>query len=559
MLIDTIFTNGRIRTMDPDRPAVRHIGVLHGRIVGLDSDLDGVQARRIIDLKGAPVLPGFNDAHNHLSLTGARLASLDLRHTRIPTAEALYEAIARRAAEVPQDAWIRGAGYDQNFLGGHPTAERLDAASGGRAVILEHISGHMLTASTRAFELAGYPGRLGIPDVDGGFVARTPDGRAEGLLQETAMALIYDLVRPLKLHDIQHHLHLASQQAVRYGLTSVTEPGIGDHRMLGNSPVDFHAFQQALEDGILYPRVTLMPACTTLHELADVKERRWLGLDLGIRTGLGNSRLRMGPVKIMSDGSLIGRSAAMHRCYHGEPENHGLLQFDPSELKALIVAAHESGWTIATHAIGDAAIDDVMDAFEAAQHRSPRQGVRHRIEHFALASDKQVARAARLGLTAVPQGVFISDFGDGMMAAVEPELAPLLYRMKSLLTAGMVLPGSSDSPVSDGNPLISLHDMVNRHTRSGALMGPDERLTVYEAVRAYTFGSAYAEGQENVKGMIRVGQLADFVALSDDLFAVPQEKLRDVEVTATVIGGDVVFDDGLLNEEVPLPGAFVNN
>lgn len=550
MLIDTIFTNGRIRTMDPERPTAHRIGVLHGRIVGLDSDIDGVTASRTIDLKGAPVLPGFHDAHNHLSLTGARLASLDLKHGAVPTSDALYAAVARRAAELPADAWVRGSGYDQNFLDGHPTAERLDAAAGGRPVILEHVSGHMITVSTRAFELAGYPARNGVPDVDGGFVARTPDGRAEGLLQEKAMSLIYELVRPMQLEEVQHNLSLAGEQAVRYGLTSVTEPGIGAFTMIGNSPVDFHSYQQAVENDVLSTRVTLMPYCTTLHEVKGFKDRGWFGLDLGIRTGLGNDRLRVGPVKIVSDGSFIGRSAAMHHCYHGEPDNHGVLQFDPAQLQAMIVGAHEAGWTVATHAIGDAAIDHVMDAVEVAQRRLPRPGVRHRIEHFALATDAQVSRAAALGLTAVPQGVFISDFGDSMMAAVEPGMGSLIYRMKSLLLAGMVLPGSSDSPVSDGNPLVSLHDMVNRLTATGALMGPEERLTVHEAVLAYTYGSAFAVGQEQDKGTLRVGQLADFVALSDDLFVVPEENIRNVTVASTIIGGVVVFDDGLLGEPV---------
>ncbi|MBT2597895.1 amidohydrolase [Arthrobacter sp. ISL-72] len=548
MLIDAIFTNARIRTLDPARPAASRIGVTHGRIVGLDSDLDGVTARRTIDLQGAPVLPGFHDAHNHLSFTGARLASLDLRHGVIQSTDALYAAVARKAAELPADGWVRGSGYDQNFLGGHPTAERLDAAAGGRPVILEHVSGHMITVSTRAFELAGYPGRHGVPDFDGGFVARAADGRAEGLLQERAMSFIYELVRPMGLDEVQRNLALAGEQALRYGLTSITEPGIGAYKMVGNSPVDFHSYQQAVENGVLSTRVTLMPYCTTLHDVEGFKDGGWFGLDLGIRTGLGNDRLQIGPVKIVSDGSFIGRSAAMHHCYHGEPDNHGVLLFDPAELQAMIIGAHEAGWTVATHAIGDAAIDHVMDAVEKAQRNHPRPEARHRIEHFALATDAQITRAAALGLTAVPQGVFISDFGDGMIAAVEPELAPLIYRMKSLLKAGMVLPGSSDSPVSDGNPLVSLHDMVNRRTSSGTLLGPDERLTVEEAVRAYTFGSAYAVGQERDKGQLRVGQLADFVALSDDLFAIPEETIRNVTVGATVIGGEVVFNDGVLGD-----------
>lgn len=542
MRIDAIYTNGRIRTLDPKRPTATRVGVLAGRIAGFDGELDGIDSDRVIDLGGAPVLPGFHDAHFHLSLTGARLAALDLRPGRVRSLADIYAAVAERAAGTPEGSWVRGSGYDQNFLEGHPDARALHEASGGKPVYLEHVSGHMGAASTKAFELAGYPEGKGVPDVPGGSVQRDEQGYATGLLQERAMSLIYDLVRPMELDEVQRNLALASDQALRYGLTSVCEPGIGDYRMIGNTPVDFHSYQQAVEQGVLRTRLTLMPYCTTLHELEGFKDRSWFGLDLGIRTGLGDDRLRVGPVKIVSDGSFIGRSAAMHYCYHGEPENFGVMQFDPDELRAMITGAHLGGWTVASHAIGDAAIDHVMDAVEDAQQLLPRSDVRHRIEHFALASDAQVARAARLGLTAVPQGTFISDFGDGMMDAVEPDQAPSIYRMKSLLNAGMVLPGSTDSPVSDGNPLVSIHDMVNRRTATGRVLGPAERLTVAEAVRAYTYGSAYAVGQEDAKGTLRRGMLADMTVLSDDPFQVDPSTIRQIQVTATVVGGELLYD-----------------
>lgn len=543
MRIDALFTNGRIRTLDPHRPQATTIGVLHGRIVGLDGDLDGVSADRVIDLGGQPVLPGFHDAHHHMSLTGARLASLNLRPDRIRSLDALYESVAERARSLPEGAWVRGSGYDQNFLEGHPTAEALDRVAGGRPVLLEHVSAHMIVGNTRAFELAGYPDRAGVPDVDGGTVARDAEGRATGLLQENAMSILYQVVRPVALDDLRHHLELASRQAVSYGITSATEPGSGDWRMIGNSPADLHGYQSAVESGQLRVRMTLMPYVTTLHGFEGLAERDWLGLDLGMRTGLGDDRLRVGPVKIASDGSFIGHSAAMHHCYHGEPDNDGVLLYDPDTLTRYVVGTHKAGWTVAAHAIGDRAIDHVLDAFELAQREAPRPGVRHRIEHYALATDERIRRTAALGITPVPQGVFISDFGDGMAAAVEPEMRDLIYRVKSLADAGIVLNGSTDSPVSDANPLVSIHDMVNRVTASGAVLGAAERISAAEAVRAYTYGSAYAVGQERDKGTIAVGMLADFVTLSDDLLQIAPDRIRDQRVTGTVIGGEVVFGE----------------
>ncbi|SFS12087.1 hypothetical protein SAMN04487783_1670 [Agrococcus baldri] len=541
MRIDAIFTGGRIRTFDPARPTASRIGVLHGRIVGLDEELDGAQADRVIDLGGQPVLPGFHDAHYHLSLTGARLAALNIRPTAVRSLEELYRAVEQHAATLAPDEWVRASGYDQNFLEDHPTAEGLDRVAGGRPVLLEHVSGHMTVANTRAFELAGYPGREGVPAVDGGGMPRDADGRPLGLLQEQAMQLIYRLVRPMPLDDVQRNVGLASEQALHYGLTSVTEPGIGAVDMVGNTPVDYHSYQQAIEQGTLGVRTTLMPFVTTLHDIDRMPE--WFGLDLGIRTGLGDDMLRVGPVKVVSDGSFIGRSAAMHRCYRGEADNDGVLLFPEATLRDFIVRAHASGWTVATHAIGDRAADLVLDAVEEAQRRVPRPEVRHRIEHFALATDERIARAATLGVIPVPQGVFISDFGDGMAEAVEPELRDLIYRVKSLADAGIVLNGSTDSPVSDGNPLVSIQDMVLRRTGSGELLGPDERISAEEAVRAYTYGSAYAVSQEHDKGTLRVGQLADFVTLTDDLLAIEPERIREQQVTATVVGGEVRFGE----------------
>lgn len=541
MKLDTIFTNGRIRTMDAARPTASAIGVLHGRIVGLDGELAGLEAKQTVDLGGQPVLPGFHDAHHHLSLTGARLAAIDLRPGKVSSLDDVYRAVAEHAAAHPEEEWIRGAGYDQNFLEAHPTADGLEKASGGRPVIVEHVSGHMLVASRAAFARAGWDDMRDVPDVPGGGIPRDADGRALGLLQEQAMQLIFRLVRPMPLQEVQRNLGLASKHALAYGLTSVTEPGIGGTDMIGNSPVDFHSYQCAIEDNVLETRVTLMPFVSTLHDIERMGD--WFGLDLGIRTGLGDDMLRVGPVKVVSDGSFIGRSAAMHKCYLGEADNSGVMLFEPEKLEDFIVRAHASGWTVATHAIGDRAADHVLDAIEAAHERLPRPGVRHRIEHFALATDERVARAAKLGVIPVPQGVFISDFGDGMAAAVDGELRDLIYRVRSLAEAGIVLNGSSDSPVSDANPLTSIRDMVLRVTGSGEVLGPGERISVEDAVRAYTYGSAYAVGQENDKGTLTAGQLADFVTLTDDLFAVAPEAITDQQVTATVVGGEVRFGE----------------
>lgn len=543
MRLDVLFVNGRFTTLDPDRPAATRLGVFAGRIAGLDEDLDGLAADAVVDLGGAPVVPGFNDAHHHLSMRGQRLRELDLRDGQVRTLDELYAKVAERAAGLPQDAWVKGAGYDQNKLGGlHPSREALDRAAGGRPVWLQHVSGHMGVANTAAFARMGFERVEDVPDVAGGTVGRDAGGRPDGLLAEQAQGLADAVLRPVPFEDFVEGIALAGRVAAGEGLTSFTEPGIG-RGLAGNGAWDLAAFQEAVRRGVLPQRATLMPGSPNLHDIGD----GWFGLDLGFRTGIGDERLRIGPVKLFSDGSLIGRTAAMCCDYEGEPGNRGLLQQDAEALRAFILRAHAAGWQIATHAIGDHAVDVVLDAYEEAQARDPRPGARHRIEHCAVTSDAQVARIARLGVIPVPQGRFVSELGDGMLAALGPERSLGCYRQRSFLEAGIVVPGSSDCPVADGAPLLGIHDLVNRRTASGVPFTPAESLTVEQALRAYTIGSAYAAGEERHKGTLSRGKLADFVVLGDDLLAVAPERIKDVAVLATVVGGAFVFDEAGLS------------
>jgi predicted amidohydrolase YtcJ len=252
-------------------------------------------------------------------------------------------------------------------------------------------------------------------------------------------------------------------------------------------------------------------------------------------------------VKVFADGSLFGRTAAVHDPYDGS-DGVGYLQADAADLRATIIAAHRSGWQVATHAIGDLAIDVVLDAYEQALAEYPRRDPRHRIEHFAVVQPRQVGRAAALGVTAVPQGRFATELGDGMLAAVGPDRHGWLYRQRSLLEAGMVLPGSSDRPVVAGAPLLGIADMVNRRTASGAPFNPGEAVTAEQALRAWTWGSAYASRQEHVKGSIAPGMLADLVVLSEDPTAVSPERIAALAVLATIVDGRVRYDDGAVDD-----------
>jgi hypothetical protein len=279
-----------------------------------------------------------------------------------------------------------------------------------------------------------------------------------------------------------------------------------------------------------------------LHEVSGhADDQDTLGLDLGVRTGLGNDWLCIGPMKVFIDGSLIGHTAAMTEDFADTPGNCGYLQGDAAAIAATIVAAHRSGWRVAAHAIGDAAIDLALDAFETGLRDAPAPDRRHRIEHYGVSRPDQLARTAQLGVVPVPQGRFIGEIGDGMLRALGPR-APYAYRLRSLLDAGLVVPGSSDRPVVNGRPLLGIADMVNRRTDSGAAFATEEALTAEEALRAYTWGSAYASKQEHRRGRVAAGFLADLAVLSDDPTRVRPEQIAQVDVVATMIGGELRYD-----------------
>lgn len=530
---DLLLRNARVRTLEGAGRAevAPAVAILHGRVVALSE----VPARRVIDLGGAVVAPGFHDAHNHMAWYGLSLAEVDLR---VPTLGDLYDAVAARAATLGPDEWVVGAGYDENKLGAHPTRDALDRAAGGRPVWLKHTSGHMCTVSSAVLA------QLGLADapveVPGGLVRVDSAGRPTGLLEEQAQQLLSRLVLPYPVATLVKAIERAGRAYLAQGITSVVEAGIGGG-WIGKSPVEVAAYQLARDTGRLPVRVELMVAADVLHPLtAHATDEVSLGIDLGIRSGLGDDRLRIGPVKVFSDGSLIGHTCAMTEDFADTPGNHGYLQGDAAALTATILEAHRSGWRVATHAIGDAAIDLVLDAYDEAQRRWPRPDARHRIEHFGVSRPDQVARAAALGVVPVPQGRFVGEIGDGMLRALGPARAGWAYRYRSLLDAGVVVPGSSDRPVVDGAPLLGMHDMVNRLTDGGLPCGPGEAISGLEALTAYTLGSAYASHQEGSRGTVAVGKLADLVVLSDDPATVDPTTIRDIEVLSTLLGGEVV-------------------
>lgn len=535
MRIDAIIEDARVRTLDPARPTASRIGIWAGRIVGLDEELDGARADVVLDAGGATVLPGFNDAHAHSVWFGQTLAEVDLAAERTP--DGVYDRIREASGRSADGEWIIASGFNPLGLDGRVDRDALDRASDGRPVWIKHASGHAATLSGAALR------RIGVDDGPredplGGVIVRDERGRPTGLLEENAMRLVQDVLLPDPLVRIEEALGLATAQYAREGLTSVTDAGIAGG-WIGHSPREFAAYQRAHERGLLRTR---MQAMVTLDALVDLDghddDPRAVGLTAGIRSGVGDDRLQLGPVKVFTDGSLLGSTAAMSEDYEHDHGNHGYLLGDPDEMRRRVLRAAAGGWALALHAIGDAAVEYALDVIDEAQAAHGRAAMPSRIEHGGVVRPEQLERMAALGVSLVPQPRFIDEFGDGMAAKLGAERTGRSYPAASVLRAGAVLAGSSDRPVAPGEPLRVIQSFVERRTETGAQYGPDERLSVTEAIRACTVGAAEATGWGGRKGVLARGALADLVVLGDDPHAVATDRIGAIDVVATYVGGD---------------------
>jgi predicted amidohydrolase YtcJ len=539
--LDLVLRNAVVHTMDSDRPRATSVGVWNGRIVGLDEELVDSRAARVVDLAGATLLPGFHDAHCHTTSYGISATQLEL--SACATTEEVLDSVAEYARGLPDDAWVIAVGYlDRAQPGRHPTSAELDRAASGRPVWLTHRSGHMCSVSSTVLRLLPHP----LPASVVGYVHRDDRGEPTGLLEEAAMELVKEIVGPGSVDDMVTAIDVATRQYVSEGITSITEAGIGcpgvDH-----SPLEIAAWQIAARRGRLRTRAHLMVYSELFHDLpGNPADPGKFGLDLGMHTGLGSSTVRMSAMKVWLDGAgSAGRAAATARDGAGEDPDAQLVDH-PDRLTRMIVDAHRSGWQVAAHAMGDRAVDLLLDALELAGPEDEVRSRRHRIEHGGLIRPEQIDRIRRLGVVVVIQPVFVREFGDALAHHFGADRVDWSIRQQSLLDAGVVVAASSDRPVAPGAPLLGVQAMVERLTATGAAYGARERVRVEEALHAYTSHAAYAAGVEHEVGTIRSRQRADLVVLDADPTSVDTAAIGEIRILATLVGGEPVHDPGHL-------------
>jgi len=533
MAADLVLHHGNVYTMDRAAPRAEAVAIAGDRIavVGEDAAMLDLLPRggRAVDLEGRTVVPGFTDAHLHLLSFGLSLGQIDLAG-----AATLDEALARvaaRAGAVPEGQWLVGRGWDHSLWGtcGLPTRHDLDRVAPRHPVRLQHKCGHASWVNTRALELAGITKKT--PDPPGGEIEReSASGEPAGILKEEAMALVSRLLDEPSVDEAAEATRAAIPHAHRAGL-------VGVHTLEG--ALAFRAFQRLRSAGELRLRTLVTVPKGNLDA----------AIQTGLRSGFGDQWLRIGGVKIFADGALGSRTAYMLAPYEGESDYCGVSTATPEHLREVVDKAARAGLPAFIHAIGDRANREALDAVEASREAGVGLHLRHRIEHAQLLDPADVGRFAALGVVAsmqpihATQDMLIADKHWGSRSAGA-------YAFRSLLDDGAVLAFGSDCPVEDLSPLVGIHAAVTRRRADGSSgpegWYPEQRLTVEEAVRAYTIGPAYAGGEEVSRGSLAPGKLADLVVLSQDIFAVDPMAILETDVVATLVGGEFVYGQDAL-------------
>jgi hypothetical protein len=534
-----LLSNGRIYTLDPSDRVVDTLVVRAGRVAfaGRRADVNAPAGEPELDLGGRAVLPGPVDAHGHLMYLARLRLTLDVAGAASEAASA--ERVAARALVARAGGWITGRGWDQNRWPGarFPTRESLDRAAPHHPVALVRVDGHAIWANSAALRIAGVDRRT--PDPAGGRIERDDRGEPTGVLVDTAQELVRRVEPRPSRAQLDDAVRGAVADCLAVGLTGVHEMG---------ADLDALAAYRRLVDAGAFPFRNHVA-------LRGADEAAWqAALDEGPARG-GDGRLVVGAVKLMADGALGSRGAALHAPYCDDPSNRGLLLLPVEELEARARAAARRGFQVCVHAIGDRANTLVLDALEAVIRGRPSAGggrlaavpgtdPRHRVEHAQILAEPDIPRFRALGVLPSMQPTHCTSDMPWADTRLGAERLPGAYAWRSLLRTGTVIAGGSDFPVELPNPFHGIHAAVTRRPRSGPdpEWQPGQRMTRAEAVRAFTAWNAYAAHRETDLGTLEPGKWADLVVCSADVFTCGETEIAAIEPVLTLVAGEVVLD-----------------
>jgi hypothetical protein len=523
-----LLINANVYTVNPRQPRAEAIAIANDRIVavGRAADLERIQLPDLqrVDMGGAFVTPGLIDAHLHLQYTGFAMRSVDL--DLVPSLDEALARVRARAATTPKGEWIEGWGWLQSIWENTdlPTRQQLDAAAPDHPVALRAKSGHALWANTRALKLAGVD--RNTPDPSGGQIVRDASGEPTGVFLETAENLIHVAIP--KATTAQQ------DQAVIDAMRAMNKAGLtGAHCMDGDGGINsFRTYQRVLASGQASLRVVKMLPVQALDEVVDA----------GLRSGFGGPWLRIGNIKIFTDGALGPKTAWMAAPYQGEPSNHGMSIYEPEQLVEFTRTAHGAGLAVVVHAIGDRANHEMLNAIEISRREHARGMLRDRIEHAQVLLPGDIARFAGLDVIASMQPIHATSDMHMVDSNWGADRARRAYAWRTLWDSGARLAFGSDAPVESFDPLIGIHAAVTRRRANGT-HAPDgwhtqECVTIDEALYGYTLGAAYAGYSETELGSIEPGKLADLTVLSQDLTAITPAQILETKVQRVMVGGE---------------------
>lgn len=524
---DLVIRNANIHTMAATPKTADSIAIRDGKIIAIGSDADtkGLigQGTKVVDAKGKLIIPGFNDSHVHFLSVGSQLSSVDLRDAATPAE--FVRRIKEFAATLPKGQWILGGNWDhENWTPNDlPTAAMIDAATPDNPVFVDRLDGHMALANSLAMRLAKVD--KDTKEVDGGLIVRDADGNPTGVLKDAAMNYIYPAIPDMSFEQRLAAAKAATDHAASLGVTSVQDMSAGR---------DIGVYQELLRRGELKTRVY---GCSPLSDYD-----RWQRT--GVRFAFGGGMLRVGCLKGFADGSLGSTTAWFFEPYLDDPSTSGLPSDEIAAMPDNVLNADKAGLQIFIHAIGDRANATVLDNFAKAAAANGARDRRFRIEHAQHIRVADIKRFGSQKVIASMQPYHSIDDGRWAWKRIDNERLKGTYAFRSLLDSGAVLAFGSDSPVAPLDPILGVYAAVTRRTLDNKNPDgwlPEQKISVEETIRAFTFGSAYGEFQEKVKGTLEPGKYADLVILSEDIFTIDPTRIREAKVLLTVVGGKVVY------------------
>ena len=521
-----VLLNGKIATMDDKNLRANALVVSDERIIYSGEDdiaRDYItKETEVIDLKGRLALPGFNDAHLHFAGGGLTLLRVDLKDCK--SFWEIEKRLRDKIIKLRAGSWILGRGWDHTLFnqGNWPDKSFLNGIAPQNPVFLKRVDGHIGWANSLALQLAGI--NRDTPSPEGGIIVKDSlTGEPTGILMERAMDLIEKIIPKPSFEELTLAIREAMNEAKRYGITSIQD----------NSDIEvMDVYKTLLGIRKLKVRVSEM---LPLELIKNPEELTKLIEDFPERSDL----LRSGLLKAMADGTLGSRTAFLFEPFSDEPDKSGALLLEEKELEKMVFLADKFGYQVGIHAIGDRANHIVLNIYEKIEKLNPKRERRHRIEHCSVLKERDIPRFAELGVVASVQPAFWSSDRKWLQQRLGKERLKRAYPFRSLLDSGANLAFGTDWPVESLNPMIGIYSAVTREveTHSDASL----QITIEEAVKAYTLGSAYAQFQEKEKGSLEAGKLADIIVLSKDIFSIPSEEILETEVELTILGGKVIF------------------